>query len=155
MEFNVAKVLSILHGGKIRYSAAISASETTIWDAGRVLEITTGGAWKVSDGTTGTAKGLAMKNRTDLTVTGPTANTLIGTPTGMVASALMDEAIVETDQISGNLLLAVNQTLYVDAQGKLTTSGTEKVGIVLMGNTAIPSLGTAASKARIFFDVQY
>lgn len=151
----MAKVLSILHGGKIRYSAAIASTEATIWDPGRVLEITTGGAWKVSDGTAGRAKGLAMQRRIDLTVTGPTANTLIGTPTGQVASALMDEAIVETDQISGNLLLTVNQTVYVDAQGKLTTSGTEKVGVVLVGNTAIPSLGTAASKARIFWDVQY
>jgi hypothetical protein len=143
-------VLKVRHGGRIKYSGNISATEVVIFKVGRVLSpVDADGTLKVADATAGKVKGLVMKDRLDYSAIGPTTNALKGAPSGEMASMLLDEAVVEVG-LSGNQVAVANESLYVSADGYVCTGGGgDIVGKVLVGN------GVAGQPAIILWSVQY
>ena len=109
--------LKILHGGLIRATFDV-ASGSGAFDKGNVLELDSAGEAKLSASSAYAARGLAVEKQRSSTAT--SADSLAGVPSGEKVSMLMDEAVVETDQITSGVSFKVNQAVYTDTSGDLT-----------------------------------
>ncbi len=135
----------VKHGGMVRYSTAVSASETTYWNKGRVLGVDTSGQWRVHTGnnTTYPNAGIAMETRVNASsVTSPTVTVYkIGAPTGDVLSAIMDPAVIVNDELESGIAFTAGALLYIAADGEVTTSGNSS-------GPSSPPIGAALSYAN-------
>lgn len=150
--------LNVKHGGLTRYSAAVSAGESTAWSKGRLLTINTSGQIAVSTGAVNATVGVALEDRTLATSIGPTTTlTKVGAPSGEVRSMILDIAVIETTELQSGITFAAGDVLYPSTTGKVTTSGngtgsnSPKIGIALSYGNA----GDVARPLTMLFDVQY
>jgi hypothetical protein len=142
--------LKIKHGGFIRYNSIISSTETTNFAAGLVMTLTTDATAVIASSNTGLVA-LACEDRVPSTQFSPTASSLVQTPTGVRVSLLLDESVVIDDQVSGNCVWAVGESVYHDAVGKLTT-GTD-TDTRVMGKAM--AVNAAGGSLEFMFTVQY
>jgi len=149
---------NVKHGGKIRFSAIVSSSESNAWNKGRLLKLNTDGTWAIHDGTNRALTGVAMEDRILSTSVGPTTSlTKVGAPTGARYSAILDPAVVTTDEITSGISFNPGDDIYVSTGGAATTSGNST------GSNA-HRIGKAISSAHsndnlrpltFYFDVSY
>ena len=141
--------LSILHGGMIRYSVDVW-EDSAAWVAGNVLQLNTAGQAELSTGTAVGVRGLAIEPSPSSAAT--SADSLAGVPCGDKVSLLLDEAVVETDQITSGVTLKVNQVVYPDVLGNITDTTNKAVDQVIG-----VMLQDAAwnGTARLLWTVQY
>lgn len=113
---------NIKHGGIIRKSAGVAASQT--WSKGRILTLNSSGVFATSTGAQLALAGLAMENTVSATAVGPTVTlTKVGAPSGAVYSAVLDEAVVVTDQLQSGVSWNPGDVCYISTTGYITTSG--------------------------------
>ncbi len=141
--------MNVVHGGFVRMSFKV-ASDSNDFVAGDVLELQADGTVKAHAGTsTSTVKGLALEKKPSTTTT--SADSKKGVPSGDQVAVLLDEAVVETDEITSGITFSPNDTVY-------PTSGDEKI---TDANTVSHVIGKALTQTAYgstvtwFFSVQY
>ncbi len=149
---------NVKHGGIIRKSFVISASETNAWSKGRVMRMDASGQLNIHNGGAALLTGITGENRVLSTNVGPTVTlNKIGAPNGEQASIIIDEAVIVDDQIRSGINFEAGDVVYTDTAGRLTTSGNGT------GSNA-PTIGIALSQGRsgdgarpveFFFSVSY
>jgi len=145
--------LKVQHGGWVRSSIKVSASETTIWSAGRVLKVDANGEVIVHDSSATGIVGLALEDRVDLTAHGPTTSSTKGTPSGEQAAILLDPAYIEADdQLASGITFVPQSTVYSDSSGKLTTASSVNRVLGIAKNTAVANAGDSL---EFMFSPQY
>ena len=116
-------------GGQIRFSFPVNDSTSDFFE-GNVLELNADGTVQLdTDETNGKLKGIAIEKRES---GDPFDDLTIGSGQ---ASLLLDEAILEDAQLSSGVVFSVNDLVFTDGVGNLTT--------VASG----PTLGVAISDA--------
>ena len=79
--------------------------------AGEVVELMSNGNVRAFTGTTTTSvKGLALEPIPSTSAT--SADSKVGVPSGNYVSVLLDEAVVETDQITSGITFSPNDSVY-------------------------------------------
>lgn len=140
-------MITVKHGGYTRYSAQVSASESTAWLAGRLLRLTSGQIL-VSQGAQSVVCGIAMEDRKTSSSVGPTTTlTKVGAPTGAQFAMILDTAVVENDQIQSGVSIEAGDVLYASTTGYVTTSGNGTAANNLKLGFAL-SLGRSGDSAR-------
>lgn len=156
----MGNLFNVKHGGFIRYSTAVSSSETTYWNKGRLLGIDTNGQWRVHNGIVGTypCLGVAMEPRVNPTTTGPTVTlNKVGAPTGDVLSAIMDPAVIVNDELESGVAFTAGALVYASVNGKMTTSGnsTGATAIIVGAALSYANSGDPANPLTMMFQVNY
>lgn len=149
---------NVKHGGLIRYSAVVSSSETSAWNKGRLLRLNTSGQWQIQNGSASSTvlTGMAMETRVLSTSVGPTT-TLTKLPATEKYSAILDEAVVVTDELQSGVAFAAGDDLYCSTTGYVTTSGNStgsnspRIGKALTYANA----GDTARPLEMFFSISY
>lgn len=142
--------LRVIQGALLRFNARISSTETTNFAAGRILSLNAVGDAFVMTGNTGII-GLCDEDRVPTTQFSPTATSQAGRPSGEMTSMILDIAVVENDQISGNSVWVPGANVYHDAAGRLSSSTAVDARIV--GKALLPS--TVGGSVTYLHDVQY
>ena len=150
-------VFSVKHGGNIRWSAKVAATETIEWVKGRILAVDTSGDLKVSTGSITETIGLAFDSRVSSS-TGPTTSlTKTGAPTGDRYSIILDDAVVINDELQSGVVFAAGDKLFGSTTGFVTTSGNGTGATAPFLGFALSSghAGDSGRPLEMFWDVQY
>jgi len=108
----------IIHGGQIRATLPIDESSVLTWLKGYVLEVKSDGTVdRDSSATNGRLKGLALERRSPIGGR-PQEDETYGSKK---ASILLDEAVVRTVHLVSGIGVSLNDNLYPNGAGLLTT----------------------------------
>jgi hypothetical protein len=141
--------INVLHGGYVRYSFEVNADSSDI-AKGEVVELLSSGEVRRFTGTSTTSvKGLALEaySSTDST----SADSLLGVPSGDRVSVLLDEAVVETDEITSGITFSPNDKVYATSNAGDITDDDTVDHVIGKALTQTPWTETVTW----FFTVQY
>ena len=127
----------ISYGGRARPTYSTGTTYTagthgTIWEQGDILTLDTAtNTLKKADNTDKSILGLALEYRREVTGTDSSPDQTSAQRKG---SMTVDTAIIDTDRVESGITFAINEKLYVGANGKLTNvagTATLVVGVCL------------------------
>ena len=155
-----AHVFNVKHGGLIRWSGKIAAAETTAWNKGRVLTLSSvDGGLTLHAGASGTIAMIALENRALSTSVGPTSTlTVVGAPTGEKKSVIVDKAVIVTSEVASGSSWNPGDKVYVSSTGYIADGDRARY------NTNSVVIGFALDQGRagddgnpleFYFDVSY
>jgi hypothetical protein len=141
--------INVVHGGFVRMSFVVNSGSSDI-QKGEVVELLASGEVRRFDSSSTTSvKGLALDAYQGTAST--SADSLKRAPSGNRVTVLLDEAVVETDQITSGVTFSPNEAVYpTDSAGEVTdqTTVSHVIGKAL---TQTPWTNTLTW----FFSVQY
>jgi hypothetical protein len=135
--FNQMKILA---GGRVRWSLTVKDDADNLFMPGNLAEVDSNGELVIATGDTEAIKALVLERRS--TANNVSADETLGS--GM-ASILMDDAIVESAELSSGISFAIGDYVYDDGTGHLTNSNAScdiRLGRVI----AVPT-----SKVRFYY----
>lgn len=141
--------LNVVHGGFVRWSATVDATSAA-FSAGDVLELMSNGNVRANAGASTTSvKGLALEDKPSSTATSADSKTM--PPNGAKVSLLLDEAVVESDQITSGITFEPNGAVYVESAAATITDQNTVNHVIGKSLTYTPWTSTLTW----FFSVQY
>jgi len=120
-------MIYIKYGGRIKPSFNIYSPDTyeatNTWERGNVLTLNDDGELIKADANSDGVKGLACECRQNAYNDETKGNGK--------GSMILDECLFITDELASGVSFDVGDALYVDADGKITNTGTYKIGVSL------------------------
>ncbi len=139
----------IKQAGDIRWSFPIVVDSTT-YAPGNVMEIVSTSnvaQAQLGSGTTTRTWGFAIdpdpRDSGTRVSSGGSINRTDGTPSGDMVSLLFGEAVIENDELTSGIVFAINDKIYQDGSGNLTTNNSNAKELGRALSTAVANAGDA------------
>ena len=128
-EFGGWNNFKILAGGRIRWAMDVASGSTNAFKSGNIVELDSSNEVVIATGSTSAFKALVLEMHDPVGDVDTDECLASGK-----ASLIMDDAVIESSEISSGISFAVGDYVYEDATGHLTNVDTDcdvKLGRVL------------------------